>query len=318
MLITLFVTTALLKAVSPFAIPIEIAAVSNVTAGGAELDEFTESYFVTNVTVGTPPQLFRVIVDTGSANFWIPDKIDPVHVFDDVIEAKFKKYELADILTVIEFKLATDAEDMIAIDYQHIFQTVAIPEKVAALDDVDGVLGLAFQSIATDNMMPPFITGVFQEEIAESVFSIWLEELGESSDNGTAGVIYYGGWFLRTTTIISTSPYITMPATAFLQVLTALNLTSNTPLPAEVSCDARLELEFDLVTERLTVAQRNLLMPNDNGTCTLLVMPSNSEGFDMGQNVVLGIPFLRGRCTYFDTSAQRVGFALAKTHSSED
>lgn len=37
MLITLFVTTALLKAVSPFAIPIEIAAVSNVTAGGAEV-----------------------------------------------------------------------------------------------------------------------------------------------------------------------------------------------------------------------------------------------------------------------------------------
>ncbi|KAK6052846.1 hypothetical protein COOONC_09651 [Cooperia oncophora] len=61
--------------VSAFVIPIKLADVSNVTAGGAALEQHTQSYFVTNITVGTPPQLFTVIVDTASSDFWIPDSL---------------------------------------------------------------------------------------------------------------------------------------------------------------------------------------------------------------------------------------------------
>lgn len=84
----------------------------------------------------------------------------------------------------------------------------------------------------------------------------------------------------------------------------------------EVKCDAVLELEIYIAFEELIISQRNLIVPNGDGTCTLAVMPADAGSWNDGLNIELGIPFLRGRCTYFDIDQQRVGFADAKSHAS--
>ncbi|PIO57624.1 hypothetical protein TELCIR_20957, partial [Teladorsagia circumcincta] len=71
--VVVLATLLLQCTVSAFVIPFKLAAVTNVTTGGAVLEENTQSFFVANITVGTPPQLFTVIIDTASADFWIPD-----------------------------------------------------------------------------------------------------------------------------------------------------------------------------------------------------------------------------------------------------
>uniref|UniRef100_A0AC34FAV0 Peptidase A1 domain-containing protein n=1 Tax=Panagrolaimus sp. ES5 TaxID=591445 RepID=A0AC34FAV0_9BILA len=38
-----------------------------------EMNDYDDNEYLANVTVGTPPQSFLVILDTGSADFWIPD-----------------------------------------------------------------------------------------------------------------------------------------------------------------------------------------------------------------------------------------------------
>ncbi|VDO73372.1 unnamed protein product [Heligmosomoides polygyrus] len=222
MRIALIGIAAVFTAVSAYVIPVHIAQKSNVRTGGTEViklgrpkEKFfptalalRKSYFVTNITVGTPPQLFRVIVDTGSANFWIPDvsckgcknkrlfnsKSSTTYVPDGETWLNYDHFGTSEgFLGADTIRLATDDQNMVTIETTTIFQAVEMPEKVAAVEGVDGVLGLAFQSMATDNVIPPFIKGYNQGDIAEPVFSIWLEELWESSDNGTAGVIYYGG-----------------------------------------------------------------------------------------------------------------------------
>ncbi|VDM85868.1 unnamed protein product [Strongylus vulgaris] len=55
-------------------------------------------------------------------------------------------------------------------------------------------------------------------------------------------------------------------------------------------------------------------MKNADGTCSLAMLPTDASGFDMGHQIELGIPFLRGRCTYFDMGRERLGFADAKSH----
>ncbi|VDO77670.1 unnamed protein product [Haemonchus placei] len=84
----------------------------------------------------------------------------------------------------------------------------------------------------------------------------------------------------------------------------------------QVNCSVYLTLGFDVGGSNgfLLVTERNLILKNNDGTCTLAVMPTDADGFDMGKNIQLGIPFLRGRCTYFDTSLQRIGFADAIQH----
>ncbi|KHJ86608.1 hypothetical protein OESDEN_13633, partial [Oesophagostomum dentatum] len=115
-------------------------------------------------------------------------------------------------------------------------------------------------------------------------------------------------------TIISTSPYIKVPASTFVRILNSLNTTASAPLPAQVDCGSQLLLMIDLGNQQLTVNQRNLILKNVDGTCSLAMMPTDASGFDMGMNIELGIPFLRGRCTYFDMGHERVGFADAIQH----
>ncbi|KAK6757063.1 hypothetical protein RB195_015099 [Necator americanus] len=205
------IAALLLRTTLAFFIPIKLSPVNNVTKGGAPLFQNGNSFFVTNITVGTPAQLFSVIVDTGSANFWIPDKTCTTcqgkRLFDSQSSSSYLRtnrtwmtsnhFGVAEgFLGLDTMRLAMDAADMIVIPNTEIGQTMEIPASVSSTNGVDGVFGLAFASIASGNVVPPVVRGSNQGDIVQPLFSIWLEELWETSDNGTAGVIYYGGYDL--------------------------------------------------------------------------------------------------------------------------
>ena len=37
------------------------------------MNDYEDTAYVGNITVGKPEQTFQVILDTGSANLWVPD-----------------------------------------------------------------------------------------------------------------------------------------------------------------------------------------------------------------------------------------------------
>ncbi|VDL71997.1 unnamed protein product [Nippostrongylus brasiliensis] len=195
-------------------------------------------------------------------------------------------------------------------------------------DEIDGVLGLGLQAMASgSNVIPPFIRGVNQGNIAEPVFSIWLEDQWESDDNGTAGVIYYGGF---DPVHCQNNRYFVQMSSANMYQFTVTNMYVNggnvgTRLQStiisssgviKVPCDARLQLKFDIGNQAYTVNERNLIYPSpdfNSSSCYLAVLPTDASGFDLGQHIEFGIPFLRGRCTYFDVKQEKIGWATAKT-----
>ena len=56
----------------------------------------------------------------------------------------------------------------------------------------DGILGLAFQSIAVDGIVPPLINAVNQNLLEQPVFTVYLQEKGVNKDPVPGGVFTYG------------------------------------------------------------------------------------------------------------------------------
>ncbi|KAI9469824.1 MAG: aspartic peptidase domain-containing protein [Benjaminiella poitrasii] len=173
--------------------------------------------YLANISVGTPPQNFSVIVDTQSSDLWIPsvecnEKVCPDTTFDSSKSSTFKSlnepfsYEYNDGtingtyvkdtvalggLKVLnqQFVLADrTSKTIIANDYKQRL-------KYGASVSVNGVLGLGFQSrVLVSNgeaiYKPLLYSMVSQGLIPEMVFSIFT---GSVLDEGWAGEMTLGG-----------------------------------------------------------------------------------------------------------------------------
>uniref|UniRef100_A0A1I7XIQ4 Peptidase A1 domain-containing protein n=1 Tax=Heterorhabditis bacteriophora TaxID=37862 RepID=A0A1I7XIQ4_HETBA len=58
-------------------------------------------------------------------------------------------------------------------------------------DPTDGILGLAFTSLAVDGVVPPLINAMNQNLLDQPLFTVWLEHRGEAN-NAPGGIFTYG------------------------------------------------------------------------------------------------------------------------------
>ncbi|KAK0408770.1 hypothetical protein QR680_004147 [Steinernema hermaphroditum] len=366
---------------------------SNFAKVGQVVNDYSDSQYIGNITIGTPGQTFAVVLDTGSANLWIPDTTcgqggnnnncpdycsDPT--FCSIICdpsccnsqpkvlasacANKNKFDSSKSSTYVKngqqwtIQYGTGSaqgflgEDTVAFGDKGTNQLV-VPKSTFgqatsiaqffASDPIDGILGLGFQSLAVDGVVPTLINAINQGLLDKPVFTVWMEEKG-NVNNVNGGLYTYGG--IDTEHCGSQITYVPLSSATYWQfhmdAVTAGSYSSSqgwevisdtgTSLiggPQDVvdaiaqavgaqavdggytiPCSGTPDVVLSINGQKYAIKSHNYVLSVGEGQCQFGFFGQQSMGY--GPSWILGDPWIRQFCQVYDIGAQRIGFSTAK------
>lgn len=313
----------------------------------------------TEISLGTPAQVFKVILDTGSSNLWVPSVSCGsiacyLHTkYDSSASSTYVKngtsfdiqygsgsmsgFVSNDVLTIGDLEIKS----------QDFAEATQEPGLAFAFGRFDGILGLGYDTISVDGMVPPVYNAIAQGLLDEPVFSFYLgdtavdEEMGGVATFGGIDESHYTGeitWLpvrrkaywevdLRSITFgkesaeLESTGAIVDTGTSLIAMPTGLAEILNMEIGAKknwqgqytVECDVRdslPEISFNLGGKEFAISASDYIM-EVQGSCISAFM-----GMDfpepVGPLVILGDAFLRKWYSIYDIGNDRVGLAEAK------
>jgi saccharopepsin len=156
-------------------------------------------YFA-EITLGTPPQTFKVVLDTGSSNLWVPGVSCTsiacfLHAkYDATASSTYKANGTAFAIRYgsgsLEGFVSQDTLTIgdLTITEQDFAEATKEPGLAFAFGKFDGILGLAYDTISVNHITPPFYKAIDQGLLTEKLFTF---RLGASEQDG--GEAVFGG-----------------------------------------------------------------------------------------------------------------------------
>lgn len=182
-----------------------------VAAGGQSipLTDLADEMYYGEVDVGTPPQKFTVIYDTGSSNLWVPSKscTSPAckkhKLYDSSKSSTFAKNGQS--LTIpygsgtCSGFLSSDVISLGGLSANVTFGEITNePGEIWVESPFDGILGLGYPGLAVDKVLPPFDALMAKHAFDKNVFAFYLQSGGKTGSMLTLGGVdqkYYTGDF---------------------------------------------------------------------------------------------------------------------------
>nr|XP_016850956.1 PREDICTED: cathepsin E [Anolis carolinensis] len=166
------------------------------------LNYFDVEYFG-EISIGTPPQNFTVLFDTGSSNLWVPSvycaskacvehsRFHPTEssTYNEVGTSFSIHYGTGSLTGIIGMDSVT--VEGITVTNQQFAESVSEPGKTFLDSEFDGILGLAYPSLAVDGVTPVFDNMMAQNLVELPLFSVYLSR---NPDSSIGGELIFGGY----------------------------------------------------------------------------------------------------------------------------
>jgi len=167
----------------------------SATAGHTlPVENYMNAQYFSEITIGSPPQTFKVILDTGSSNLWVPSsECSSIacylhNKYDHEASSTWKKngstfeirYGSGEVSGYVSKDTITIG-DLVLKD-QLFAEVTNEPGLAFAFGRFDGILGLGYDTISVNKIEPPFFDMVREGLLDEPVFSFYLGDTTSESE----------------------------------------------------------------------------------------------------------------------------------------
>ncbi|KAI5306884.1 Vacuolar protease A, partial [Ascosphaera atra] len=322
------------------------------------VDNFLNAQYFSEISLGTPPQSFKVVLDTGSSNLWVPSsECSSIACFlhtkyDSSASSTYKENGTEFAIQYgsgsLKGFISQDTLQIgdLKVEHQDFAEATSEPGLAFAFGRFDGILGLGYNTISVDKVVPPFYNMLDQKLLDDAVFAFYL---GDANTEGDSSVATFGGidkshykgdliklpvrrkayWEVELDGIalgderaeLEDTGAILDTGTSLIALPTTLAALLNKEIGAKkswngqytIECEKRdnlPDLTFTLTGHNFTISPYDYIL-EVQGSCI-----SSFMGMDfpepVGPLVILGDSFLRRWYSVYDLGNDAVGLAEAK------
>lgn len=325
----------------------------------APLTNYLNAQYFTEIQLGTPGQSFKVILDTGSSNLWVPSEdcsslacflhSKYAHDSSSTYKANGSSFSIQYGSGAMEGYVSQDtlAIGDLIIPKQDFAEATSEPGLAFAFGKFDGILGLAYNTISVNKIVPPVYNAIEQGLLEEPRFAFYLGDTSKNEEDG--GVATFGGidkdlytgkvvdlpvrrkayWEVAFEGIGLGDEYAELTktgaaidtGTSLITLPSSLAEIINSKIGAEKSWSGQYQIECEkrdsLPDLTLTFAGHNFtLSPYDytlevGGSCISVFTPMDFPE-PIGDLAIIGDAFLRRYYSIYDLEKHTVSLAKAK------
>jgi len=164
------------------------------------LNDYMDAQYYGSVSIGTPPQCFKVCFDTGSSNLWVPGKACTSSAcrshtkFDctksTTCQSSSEGFSIQYGSGALNGTIDTDTVCFactgteLCVTGQQFAESTVEPGITFTEAKFDGILGLGYDTISVDKIPTPFTALMTQGKCSPGVFSFWLNRDSKSGKDG--------------------------------------------------------------------------------------------------------------------------------------